>query len=108
MTNNDIIRRIRYALDLHDTKIIELCRLGGHDLEKISVTNILKKEEEEGYTACSDQVITSFLDGLIIDRRGYKTDQPGQPVQAAVTLPITNNIILKNYVSLWNSRKRIC
>ena len=95
MTNNDIIRRIRYALDLHDTKIIELCRLGGHDLEKISVTNILKKEEEEGYTACSDQVITSFLDGLIIDRRGYKTDQPGQPVQAAVTLPITNNIILK-------------
>jgi uncharacterized protein YehS (DUF1456 family) len=92
MTNNDIIRRIRYALDLHDTKIVELCRLGGHDLEKSSVADILKKEEEEGYTACSDQVMTSFLDGLIIDRRGCKADQPAQ---AAVASPITNNIILK-------------
>lgn len=92
MTNNDIIRRIRYALDLHDTKIVELCRLGGHDLAETSVADLLKKEEEEGYKACSDQIMTSFLDGLIIDRRGCKENAP---IQAAVASPITNNIILK-------------
>ncbi|MBU1985719.1 MAG: DUF1456 family protein, partial [Proteobacteria bacterium] len=54
MTNNDILRRIRYALDLHDATIVEMCKLGGHELEKTSVTAFLKKEDEEGYLACSD------------------------------------------------------
>ena len=92
MTNNDILRRIRYALDIHDAKIVEICRLGGHDLEKSSVTALLKKEEEEGYLACSDLVMSSFLDGLIIQKRGHKEKNADQE---DVAVHITNNIILK-------------
>lgn len=119
MNNNDILRRIRYALDLHEKSILEACRLGGHDLknsalpphpsrEQITevehdktaqklppwmvVAGLLKKEEEEGFVACSDQVLQSFLDGLIIQRRGLKEDTNGQEKTEP---PLTNNLILK-------------
>lgn len=92
MTNNDILRRIRYALDLHDTTIIEICRLGGHELDKSSVTALLKKEEEEGYLACGDLVMNAFLDGLILQKRGQKEDQTEQKDAPS---SITNNIVLK-------------
>lgn len=92
MTNNDILRRIRYALDIHDATIVEICRLGGHDLEKSSVTALLKKEEEEDYLACSDLVMGSFLDGLIVQKRGRKEKNADQEDVAS---HITNNIILK-------------
>ena len=92
MTNNDTLRRIRYALDLPDATIVEICKLGGHDLEKSSIAALLKKEEEEGYLACSDLVMGSFLDGLIIHKRGPKENKVDQEDAAS---PITNNIILK-------------
>ena len=92
MTNNDTLRRIRYALDLPDATIVEICKLGGHDLEKSSIAALLKKEEEEGYLACSDLVMGSFLDGLIIHKRGPKENKADQEDAAS---PITNNIILK-------------
>ena len=92
MTNNDTLRRIRYALDLPDATLVEICRLGGLELEKSSVPSLLKKEEEEGFLACSDQVIGSFLDGLIIKNRGHKENNPDQENIAST---ITNNIVLK-------------
>jgi len=92
MTNNDIIRRIRYALDINDTAIVDICRLGGLELERSEVTSLLKKEEEEGFSACSDLIISSFLDGLIIQNRGHKENMAAP--ETAVS-PITNNIVLK-------------
>ncbi|MBW6520056.1 MAG: DUF1456 family protein [Desulfoarculaceae bacterium] len=92
MTNNDILRRIRYALDIHEATIVDICRLGGLELERSSVTSLLKKEEEEGFSACSDLVISSFLDGLIIKNRGHKDNKPAAEEPVA---PITNNIVLK-------------
>ena len=92
MTNNDILRRIRHALDINDATIVEICKLGGHDLEKSSVAALMKKEEEEGYLACSNLVMGSFLDGLIIQKRGHKEKNADQENVASL---ITNNIILK-------------
>ena len=92
MTNNDTLRRVRYALDLPDATIVEICKLGGHELEKSSLSALLKKEEDEGYLACSDLVMGSFLDGLIIYKRGRKENKVDQENTAS---PITNNIILK-------------
>ncbi len=92
MTNNDILRRIRYALNINDASIVQICQLGGLELNKSSVPSLLKKEEEEGFSACSDQVISSFLDGLIIKNRGHKENK-ADIERAAWT--ITNNIVLK-------------
>ena len=93
VVNNDVLRSIRYALDLSDAKVVELIKLAGHEIEKSDVINLLKKEDEEGYTECGDDVAGAFLDGLIIDKRGKV-----EPKEGAVKKPeshLTNNAILK-------------
>ena len=93
MTNNDLLRRLRYALNLKGESIAELCTLGGHDIGPIDVLKLLKKEEEPGFVACSDQVMDAFLDGLIVSRRGAHDPKPGSARTADTAL--NNNLILR-------------
>ncbi|MBT6050349.1 MAG: DUF1456 family protein, partial [Candidatus Scalindua sp.] len=57
MTNNDILRRLRYALEIKDSKMIEIFKLSDHSIAKSDLIDLLKKEEEEGYVECSDVVM---------------------------------------------------
>ncbi|HMM65960.1 MAG TPA: DUF1456 family protein [Dokdonella sp.] len=93
MTNSDILRSIRYMLDLGDSKVVEVARLADADLEldKADMQAYLKKEDEEGHVECPDHVLAHFLDGLVFRFRGKKEDQPPRPVARRVT----NNIVLK-------------
>ncbi|MBT3877497.1 MAG: DUF1456 family protein [Candidatus Scalindua sp.] len=93
MTNNDILRRLRYALEIKDSKMIEIFKLSDHSIAKSDLIDLLKKEEEEGYVECSDVVMELFLDGLIIHKRGKREMMPGQ-VETQDS-PLTNNVILK-------------
>ncbi|MFJ3525301.1 DUF1456 family protein [Pseudomonas sp. NPDC090203] len=91
MMNNDVLRSIRYMLDLHETKVVEIIKLGGLDVTKAQITAFLKKDEEEGFEPCSDEVMAYFLDGLVFFKRGKDESRPQLPVE----LPMTNNIVLK-------------
>ena len=93
MTNNDILRRLRYALEIKDSKMIEIFKLSDHSIAKSDLIDLHKKEEEEGYVECSDVVMELFLDGLIIHKRGKREMMPGQ-VETQDS-PLTNNVILK-------------
>lgn len=93
MTNNDLLRRLRYALNLNGETIAGLCALGGHDITPIDVLKLLKKEEEPGFAACDDRVMGAFLDGLIISRRGPRKQQPDGGRDAEGVL--NNNLILR-------------
>ena len=93
MLNNDILRRFRYALDISDLKMIESFKLGGYEIDKPTLTNMLKKEDEEGYLALNDKRMESFLDGFIILKRGKKDSGPG-PEQKTKT-KFSNNTVLK-------------
>jgi uncharacterized protein YehS (DUF1456 family) len=93
MTNNDILRRVRYALDIPDTKMVEIFALADHKIDRTTVEALLKKEEQNGYIECPDKVLAKFLDGLIIQRRGKQERKPGQSHRT--DLPLNNNIILK-------------
>ena len=93
MTNNDILRRIRYALNLNDSTMIAIFKLAEYETDQATVTALLKKEEDNGLVACSDRVLGYFLDGLIIHKRGKKETEPGQARKTAS--PLTNNAILK-------------
>lgn len=93
MTNNDILRRLRYALDLSDPATISIFRLSGHNITQSDLINILKKEEETGYLDFSNTLMTLFLDGLIIHKRG---ERDAASVQTGkVDAQLTNNLILK-------------
>ena len=93
MTNNDILRSIRYMLDLSDVRVADIARLADSDLAigKDEVRRFLGKEDAEDYLACRDRVFACFLDGLVVDRRGRNESQPQRPVE----LRVTNNLVLK-------------
>ena len=92
MIHNDVLRSVRYMLDISDNKVVEIIKLGGLDVTKADIETYLKKdEEEEGFVRCPDNVMAHFLDGLVIFKRGKDDSRPAQPVE----LPVTNNIILK-------------
>lgn len=93
MTKNDIFRRLRYALNINNQAVVEIFRLGGLKMGQSDITALVKKEDEEGYLDCSDQVLEAFLDGLIALKRGKREDEPVKGV--AVNAELTNNDILK-------------
>jgi uncharacterized protein YehS (DUF1456 family) len=76
MTNNDILRRLRYGLHLNNDGLLRLFALGGHALSPGDLDLLLKKDEEPGYVECPDVLLLAFLDGLIVSRRGPRDAAP--------------------------------
>ncbi len=93
MENNDILRRLRYALNISNPEMAGIFKLAEHDITESAILDILKKEEEDGYAECSDIELEFFLDGLIIQKRGKKENAEKPLVKPAVRL--SNNIVLK-------------
>lgn len=93
MINNDVLRAIRYMLDLSDAKVVEITALAAPDfaVTKEEVQAFLKKDEEPGYVECSNKVLAHFLDGLVVFCRGRDDSRPPRPVEKRVT----NNVVLK-------------
>jgi uncharacterized protein YehS (DUF1456 family) len=70
MTNNDALRRLRYALNIDDAKVAHIVALTGRATTSEEVMAWLKRQDEPGYVEVPDSLLCQFLDGLIIDRRG--------------------------------------
>ena len=88
MTNNDILRRVRYILNYDDTKMIEVFSLAGHQVSRGQVGDWLKKDDDPTYHGCSDKSLAVFLNGLINTMRGKKEGPQPEPERR-----LTNNII---------------
>lgn len=93
MINNDVLRRVRYALDLNDYSMMDIFALSDVEISRDELLHLLKKDNQEGYVALDNQLLDAFLNGLIIYRRGKLEDKPGQAKKP--DLPVTNNSILK-------------
>jgi len=93
MTNNDVLRGVRYALALSPATMAEIFSISGQTVAQDKIADLLKKEGEEGFVSCPDGLMEDFLSGLIIHRRGRQEGKPAHPPQAARVL--TNNSILK-------------
>ena len=91
MIHNDVLRSVRYMLDISDGKVAEIAKLGGMEVSKTDIISYTKKDEEEGFEHCPDAVLAHFLDGLVIFKRGRDDSRPAQPIE----LPVTNNVVLK-------------
>jgi len=91
--NNDVLRSIRYSLDLGETKVAEIIRLADREISPSEVASLLKKEDEEGFAECDDDILAAFLDGLIVHRRGKLEARPGQ--ERPQDARLDNNAILK-------------
>ena len=91
MIHNDVLHSVRCMLDISDSKVVEIIKMGGLDVTKEDVLTYLKKDEEEGFVRCPDEVMAHFLDGLVIFKRGKDDSRPAVKIE----VPVTNNVILK-------------
>lgn len=76
MTNNDILRRLRYALRLSNARLTALFALGGHALSEADLDLFLRKDGDPQSVECPDVLLGAFLDGLIVSRRGPGNEPP--------------------------------
>ncbi|MGB1261467.1 MAG: DUF1456 family protein [Cognaticolwellia sp.] len=89
MTNNDVLRRLRYTFNFNDQKVIAIFAAGEMTVTREQISNWLKKEEDPAYVNCPDNAFARFLNGYINERRGKKDGEP-----AKVEKRLNNNIIL--------------
>lgn len=88
MTTNDILRRLRFIFDFSDTKMIELFAHAELEVSRAQISNWLKKDDDAAYVECTDKELATFLNGMIVDKRG-KREGP----QSAPETKLSNNII---------------
>jgi uncharacterized protein YehS (DUF1456 family) len=99
MSNNDILRSIRYTFDFRDPAMIEIFGLAGLTVTRPEVSEWLKKEEDPEFKPINDFKLAAFLNGFIIFERGEK-DGP-RPVPEK---KLNNNIILRKLKIALNLR----
>lgn len=73
MTNNEIIKKLRIALDLKEVDMMEIFECAAYTITKSELSAIFRKEDNKHYRECSDDVLNNFLNGYIIHKRGIKT-----------------------------------
>lgn len=102
MNNNDILIRLRYALDIKDTDMIKIFKLGGLVISREKLRELLTKQKEEDElppdAVCDNYTLESFLNGLISFKRGPQ--QPKNGIEPTPTFLIknhsnVNNVLLK-------------
>lgn len=93
MIANDVLRGVRYALDLSDAAIIDTIRVADPDavVERDDLAGWLRKDGEDGFVQCPDPVLARFLDGLIVHYRGRDDSRPLAPWPTR----LDNNAMLK-------------
>lgn len=90
MTNNDILRRLRYVFDFNDSKMIAIFQQAEYLATREQISDWLKKDDDPTYKSCDDQTLATFLNGLINDMRGKKEGAQPEPEKK-----LTNNMIFR-------------
>jgi len=76
MTNNDILKKLRVALQLKDDDIVRILALVDFKITASELSAIFRKEDHPNYKECGDQLLRNFLNGLIIHLRGPMEKKP--------------------------------
>jgi len=90
MTNNDILRRIRYAFDFGDSKMMALFGAAGLEVTREQVSSWLKKDDDPALVELLTPELATFLNGLINNRRGKREGPQPKPEPR-----MSNNIVLR-------------
>lgn len=88
MTNNDVLRRIRYIFDLSDSEMIAIFGQADEEVTREQVSDWLKKDDDPAFKNCSDTTLAIFLNGFINEKRGRREGEQPRPEKR-----LNNNII---------------
>jgi len=88
LTNNDILRRLRYTFNLTDTAMVDIFAAAEATVTTEQVIAWLIKEGEQEFVKISDTEFATFLNGFINTKRGKRDGE--QPIPES---KLNNNII---------------
>lgn len=88
MTNNEVLQHIRYIFALSNEKISDIFKLAECAKTDDEINNFFHKNGDPAFSRITENVLASFLDGLIIELRGAK-----EGTQAQLDQAINNNIV---------------
>lgn len=88
MTNNDILRRIRYVFDFNDDKMISIFQSAGSKVTRAEISDWMKSEEDDSFKKLKDVELATYLNGLINEKRGKREGTEPVPEKN-----LTNNAI---------------
>ncbi|QRN85499.1 DUF1456 family protein [Clostridia bacterium] len=109
MDNNDILIRLRYALEIKDKDMVQILQLGDITMNREEVAKLLTKTpvseddkvmayDTEEHLHCTNFILESFLNGMIVWKRGKQEVKPGQKPRPLHTLKegeSATNVMLK-------------
>ena len=75
MSNNDILKKLRVALQLRDDEIIKILELVNFKISKSELGDLFRNEDQPNFKKCGDQILRNFLNGLVIYLRGPKDNK---------------------------------
>ncbi|HIF9124121.1 TPA: DUF1456 family protein [Photobacterium damselae] len=90
MTNNDILRRIRYTFDFKDKAMVDIFAQAEVTVTEEQVVSWLKREDDSAYIKMTDSELASFLNGLINLKRGKREGEQPEPESR-----LTNNMVFQ-------------
>jgi uncharacterized protein YehS (DUF1456 family) len=90
MTNNEIIKRIRYIFDYSDEQMMAIFESADYKVTRSLVTDWLKNEDHDEFKEIYDDQLAIFLNGLINEKRGKREGEQPKPEKI-----LDNNTILK-------------
>jgi uncharacterized protein YehS (DUF1456 family) len=91
LKTNDILYKIVKALNLDRESILQAYTLAEYNMNETHLSNLLKRQFDEGFELCSYEELGLFLDGLVLLKRG-PNPKPANPDEV---IELTNNLILK-------------
>ena len=75
MSNNDIMKKLRVALQLRDDDVVKILELVNFRITKTELGAIFRNEDHPNFKTCGDQILRNFLNGLVIYKRGPKAPE---------------------------------
>lgn len=90
MTNNDILRRLRYTFELSDDQMIKIFALADKEVTRAEISDWLKKDDHPDYKPIYDIDLSIFLNGFINLKRGKKEGEQPKPEKK-----LNNNIVFR-------------
>ncbi|QNK62041.1 DUF1456 family protein [Pedobacter sp. PAMC26386] len=79
MSNNDILKKLRVALELNNEDIIKILELVNFKVTKSELGSFFRSEDHPNFKPCGDQILRNFLNGLVIFKRGPRVEKLTPP-----------------------------
>lgn len=90
MTNNDVLKKMRYTFEMNDDKVMSIFASGGYEATRAEISDWMKKDDDEAYKNLGDKYLAAFLNGFINLKRGKK-----EGIQPEPEKKLNNNIVLR-------------